>query len=125
MRTLYDILGKRFGEWIVLERHGNDKNGRALWLARCSCGTEKIVVGSNLVHGHTTRCISCSNAPVAMMGRTFGQWTVVARAERDKSGNVRWVCRCSCGRLGRVVGGALRSGKSTRCRSCAGRNRKN
>ncbi len=34
-----------------------------------------------------------------MLGRTFGKLRVVAFGGRDKNGNYRWLCLCSCGRF--------------------------
>jgi hypothetical protein len=35
------------------------------------------------------------------------------------AGQTFWKCRCRCGRITVVTGGALRGGRSTQCRSCA------
>ena len=51
-----DLTGKRFGRWSVLAFAGVDKNGKATWLCRCDCGTEKLVVGGNLRSGISTSC---------------------------------------------------------------------
>jgi hypothetical protein len=34
--------------------------------------------------------------PLNLLGKPFGRLTVIARAENDKRGNTRWLCRCSC-----------------------------
>lgn len=50
-----DLTGRTFGYLDVIEfssRHA----GKALWLCRCRCGTEKVVDGHNLSSGHTTSC---------------------------------------------------------------------
>lgn len=32
----------------------------------------------------------------SLVGQTFGRLTVIERAENDKRGSARWICRCSC-----------------------------
>jgi hypothetical protein len=57
---------------------------------------------------------------VDLVGRTFGKWLVLRRAEKnDKHCRIQWVCRCECSREQEVLGQSLISGNSTRCRSCA------
>lgn len=48
-------------------------------------------------------------------GKKFGHWTVIQRAQNDKSGNRRWLCRCSCGTEKIVYGGHLAAGRSQSC----------
>ena len=61
MGELIDITGKRFGSWTVIERAENDRAGKAKWLCRCICGTEKAIEGQRLRSGSARRCKSCSN----------------------------------------------------------------
>lgn len=51
-----DITGQRFGRWTVLKRAGNNSGGTALWLCRCSCGTEATVRGTELRYGRSSSC---------------------------------------------------------------------
>ena len=51
-----DLVGKRFGRWLVLKGVERDERGYALWSCRCDCGTEKIVLEGNLKNGHTKSC---------------------------------------------------------------------
>jgi hypothetical protein len=61
-RRLHDLTGRKFGRWTVLalwpERY---RCGHALWLCRCDCGEECIVLGNNLRIGSSTRCKRCRN----------------------------------------------------------------
>jgi hypothetical protein len=52
-----------------------------------------------------------------MTGRTFGRLRVLAR-DANGNGNVRWLCRCRCGRRVSVQAGNLCSGNSTSCGYC-------
>lgn len=42
-----------------------------------------------------------------LIGRRFGNLTVIARAENAKNGKARWLCACHCGGTINVVGGHL------------------
>lgn len=56
-----------------------------------------------------------------LTGRRYGQWTVLERdwTKKTRDGNIYWRCRCSCGVRLTVRGAFLRTGKSTKCKSCA------
>lgn len=51
----WSLLGKTFGRLTVLRRAGT-KWKKPLWLCRCSCGAEKIVVSHSLRQGRTKSC---------------------------------------------------------------------
>lgn len=53
-----NLVGKRFGFLLVIERKGSDEKGQSLWLCRCDCGTEKVVRGHDLKGG--TKSCGCS-----------------------------------------------------------------
>lgn len=61
-----DILGKKFGKWLVLEkkpslRTKKDNRSRGCsWLCQCECGTKKVVTQGNLAHGLSLSC-GCVN----------------------------------------------------------------
>lgn len=56
-----------------------------------------------------------------MAGEQYGEWLVLRQAPGHVLGkDRRWVCRCSCGKLGTIAGSDLRRrGSTTRCLSCA------
>lgn len=56
------------------------------------------------------------------IGNTYGQLTVISRAENTKDGRARWHCRCSCGNEIDVLGKSLRSGNTKSC-GCLQRRR--
>lgn len=52
-------------------------------------------------------------------GKIYGNWTVIKKTNRVNSGGEAvWLCRCSCGKYGEVVGGNLTNGCSRRCLQC-------
>ena len=50
-------------------------------------------------------------------GDQFGSWTVVERGKTDSGGNVRWICKCQCGKVKSLLSFHLRK-KAKTCRSC-------
>ena len=63
MAKAIDLTGKRFGRWTVIARKGSKMYGEPnasssfpLWLCRCDCGTEAIVMGENLKNGRSKSC---------------------------------------------------------------------
>jgi HNH endonuclease len=56
MGKLQHLKGKRFHSLLVINLHGNDKQGRKVWLCRCDCGIEKAIASRHLVNGKTLTC---------------------------------------------------------------------
>lgn len=107
MPKLIDLTGQSFGRLTVISRAQNNKDGRAMWLCRCSCGNQVVVLGKCLRNGHTKSC-GCLNKDIVSeqclvdrTGEQFGRLTVIARASDyiapNKKRHVRWLCRCECG----------------------------
>lgn len=55
------------------------------------------------------------NAVHAMVGKKFGELTVVKLVGTGERGYLRWECRCSCGQMLEVDGDRLRAGQRTAC----------
>lgn len=103
-----DLIGKTFGRLTVIERAHNNKDGRSMWLCRCECGNERIVLGKCLKNGHTQSC-GCLNKDRIRetsfkdhTGERFGKLVVLSRAEDYVAPNgkhhVQWLCKCDCGK---------------------------
>lgn len=56
MPKLKDLTGKTFGRLTVVRRVGTDRNKKPLWLCKCSCGKEKLVISQSLINGVTKSC---------------------------------------------------------------------
>lgn len=58
MTKALDLIDQRFGRLTVLTAVASNADGRSRWLAECAC-TEKnriVVIGKDLVRGHTRSC---------------------------------------------------------------------
>ena len=116
-----NLVGKRYGEWEVLEFKGSNKWNSKQYLCRCSCGHEQIIDGSTLRRGKTTQCRNCKNKKQIndLTGNVFGDLTV-KRFLGSENGRAMWECECKCGNIIKVRGSDLIKKDGTRqCRSCA------
>lgn len=48
--------GQKFHRYTVLSHRGVSKHHKHIYLCRCECGVERIVVGASLVNGHQKSC---------------------------------------------------------------------
>lgn len=135
--------GHTYGPWTVLAPaksrvYGRGKSATAMWLCRCSCGTEAVVAGVRLRDGTSGRCSACSSRSVRpgrpkvemRIGQRCGKWTVTgpapSRVDRSPKGRrstqAMWAVTCDCGNTSTVSGISLRTGSSRQCRSCGYRS---
>lgn len=123
-RTI-DLTGQRFGRLVVQYRTENNKDGQAMWLCRCDCGNERIVLGKSLRNGHTKSC-GCLNKEIVhnrsfidRTGERFGWLVVISRAPDYTASNgskhVMWNCKCDCGNATAVDVCQLVGGKTKSC----------
>lgn len=60
MNKPIDMIGRSFGNWLVLERCGN-LYGRSAFLCQCvSCGAKQVVSGNEMRRGKTNGCRKCA-----------------------------------------------------------------
>lgn len=82
MSNRKDLTGNVYGELTVLEYSHNDPDSHSpMWLCRCSCGTEKVIHGYALEHGHYKSC-GCKHAEKRDAG-------VKKHIEKDSIGGTR------------------------------------
>jgi hypothetical protein len=117
-----DLTSLRFGKLLVICREGSDKNGHALWLCRCDCGNNKVVLATSLISGKTNSCgcyqkerTHSFSHKIDLTGERFGKLVVLKFFDTEKNGEARWLCECECKKTTLVRGSRLRSGKTTSC----------
>ena len=71
MGKLNNLKSMTFGKLQVIERVGSNKSKQALWLCECQCKnkTKLIVIGSDLIRGHTKSC-GCLQKEIARNTQT-------------------------------------------------------
>lgn len=99
-----DLTGQTFGEWLVLYYVGNGR-----YHCRCSCGAEKDILRSSLIHGESTSC-GHTRLKRDLTGQTFGELTALRHL-----GYGIWECQCSCGNIIQVRGFDLEHHNITSC----------
>lgn len=99
-----DLTGQTFGEWLVLYYVGNGR-----YHCRCSCGVEKDILRSSLIHGESTSC-GHTRLKRDLTGQTFGELTALRHL-----GYGIWECQCSCGNIIQVRGFDLEHHNITSC----------
>ncbi len=123
-RKTEDLLGKRFGYLVVIERVSNDRWNHPRWLCRCDCGTEAEVPAKNLRRPRSpTRSCGCRRREIIdLTGQRFGRLVCVDYELRDVPDKKRsnkqrayWHCVCDCGRSTIVTATNLRKGNTTSC----------
>lgn len=56
MGKVFDLSGKKLNRFTVIRYYGLNKSRKALWLCRCDCGKEVVVVGQNIRNGASKSC---------------------------------------------------------------------
>ena len=101
--------------------------GTGKWLAKCTCGVVKLVVGASVRNGDTRSC-GCLRREVsragtkprlaAHVGLHVGSRVVIGVGHRDKHGKRLVTTRCKCGFVARVGESKFMRGRSNACASC-------
>ena len=71
----YDVrnyLGRKFGDWTVIDFAHFSRTKNQYWLVECRCGVKKSVSLTNLISGESTRCRQCHLA--TQRGDQHPQW---------------------------------------------------
>lgn len=112
-----DLTGQKFNRWTVIERQGENKGSRVMYLCRCECGTNSLVRADSLTRGGSQSC-GCIPKFIDLTGKKFERLTVVERLENNKHGHTSWRCVCDCGTTTVAESYSLTSGnyKSCGCR---------
>jgi hypothetical protein len=114
-----DIIGQKFGHWLVVSNAAPDKHYNAYYWCVCDCGTERTVLRSALLQGKSSSC-GCLQAELNLArlkeeftGHMFGRLHVL-----DVTNNQKYpvaYCQCSCGELVTVRCANLRNGITRSC----------
>jgi hypothetical protein len=109
-----DLIGQRFGFWLVEVRAENNRSGQVCWTCLCDCGTKRIVVANSLRSGNSTSC-GCNHTP-DLNGLMFGHLKVLGLdTTRPKGMRRYWMCQCLCGKIVSISTFNLRDDHITSC----------
>ena len=121
MREWPSLIGEKFGMLTVIGQAPSTAKGQRRWICRCDCGTEKIVLGSNLKRGTTVSC-GCKHKN-DLTGQRIGKLTVIGRSDKYGSRGKRktqlWECQCDCGAITYKATDTLTNPDVSMCQNCA------
>lgn len=104
-----DLLGKRIGKLLVVEKLGKRPNGGGQeWLCHCECGRDDYVATTSSLNKKVeVRSCGCYAREVALKnltlknnedltGRKIGRLLIVKEVDSSNQGR-NWLCFCDCG----------------------------
>lgn len=115
-------IGDKFGYWTVLS-----KADKIRYLCRCQCGTVKAVYYGSLLSGSSKSCgclyrakrkkIDEARIDKLILDQKLGRLTPLKRLpdEVDSAANLRYLCKCDCGREVVMTYGQLKKTRSCGC----------
>lgn len=119
--NVYDIAGRTFGYYTVIERIMDGKYGHSGWKVRCVCGKEKSLRGSMLVQGVVVSC-GCKTVRAPrnedLTGQKFGRWTALEYVRKNNVSQSKrncWICKCDCGTIRSLAKRLLTASISRSC----------
>lgn len=99
-------IGDRFGQLEILENLGYASSSKRtnLWKCQCDCGNIINYTTQDLREYKKISC-GCVQKPKQepkskaknLIGQRFNKLVVESQYSKDKTGHVRWLCRCDCG----------------------------
>lgn len=72
MAKFLDRTNMRYGRLLVIKHAGKDHRNKHLWLCKCDCGKEKVVVSDNLSSGKSKSCGCLKREFLARKGNQWG-----------------------------------------------------
>lgn len=120
--SMHNIMGTKFGEWILLEYKGRNKRSEQIYLCQCKCGILKEHRLSTLKSNRSLQCKKCRmdelNKIQDLTGQKFGLYTAVERFKNTKRNEWLYKCICECGTESIVAGYRLKNGLTKKCPHC-------
>jgi len=123
MSKFKDLTGEKIGMLEVLKMAPRIEGKPIKWTCQCSCpdGTIKDIDGSNLKQGKVHSCgclLKESNPREDLIGKTFGELTVLRRFPGTKTTSPMAECLCTCGRTIITSTWHLKSEHTQTCGHC-------
>lgn len=118
MLPVFDMIGKTYCGFKVLEYHHRDSNRNSYVLCQCpKCG-DKFVFRSSLLRRGDVGICKCSRPEHMFLqdlkGHRYGRLTVLELDHVEKCGAF-WKCKCDCGNVRVIRANSLRTGDVRTC----------
>lgn len=121
MSKIYNLVGKQFGELVVLEKVYI--NNKLKWRCKCSCGNSDYYAYSDeLNSGRKTMCNKCGNANAHIkhrkshIGEKHGYLTIIDEIYNyNNTGKKVYICNCECGKTNIIKNSTYRWNENSSC----------
>ena len=110
-----DLIGKRFGNLVVLEKVGKNSSRSIVWKCQCDCGNICEKPTRELNAGTAVSCGCKWRQPTVQAGERYGKLTAIRPTEKRSAQSIVWECKCECGTMIEVRATMLTSGHTTSC----------
>lgn len=112
-----DLVGKRFGRLLVLEKSGqkDPRSHSILWKCQCECGNLCVKPTNELNAGLATSCGCAWRCSSIRVGERYGRLIALGPTDKRINRTVIWNCRCDCGNSVEVKASLLHCGKVKSC----------
>ena len=119
-----DIAGQKFGKLTAIKRC-QTRDMASYWVFQCECGYTGTYERHKVMDGSRTSCDACkkivekpkSRTP-DLVGKRYGNLTVMQKAEKSNKAGTQWVCKCDCGAVVNHRGFDLEQGRIKKCGLC-------
>lgn len=117
------LVGKIFGNWLVLEKDERKSGGHygTYYICQCKCGSVESVRATSLKTGKSRGCRKCCNEGnniIDKTGQKFGLLTVIElnkELTKHSNSDAIWLCQCECGNYKNVKSSYLSQGWTKSC----------
>ena len=115
------LSGQKIGQWTIIEKDNNRENYKKRderWICKCSCVTEKSVLGKYLKNKKSLSC-GCTKKIInqkSLIGETNGNLTIIDVMYNYNGYNrATYVCKCACGNVIYIKGSLFKRTNSCGC----------
>lgn len=120
MPAAKDLTGQIFGRLSVLSKdiELSKQKGRSYFNCQCECGAIVSIRGCDLSYGSKTACPECSKRNYIhdnLVGKKFGQLTVLEDTGKRNKRAIIYKCKCDCGNTCETTSLLLRNNHTKSC----------
>lgn len=114
-RKFKNLVGQRFGSWLVKSHAGSSADRQTLFNCECLCGETGIVSSTHLTKGYANSCGCRTHLIKDITGERFGRLLVVIQTKKIKGTPPTCLCLCDCGNVKLIEQSMLLCGHNTTC----------
>jgi len=94
-----DLSGIRVGRLQIIKK-ANDKNNESVWIAKCDCGKETLINGTQVKKGHKKTCgchLKRGSDRMDLTGLKTSKFQVLEKTDKKhrNSSTYQYICKCN------------------------------